>query len=145
VVSLHRSLLAVILVGNAVIFAGVDAPTKLVTAVLVLVLMIDPRRVPSIPLAAQLAALGFVALVIIQLVPLPEEIRRLFQPGFAEVMADGWAPLSLAPWSTIQVAASMAVVTGIALTAARMAATRSGLPVLLTINLGIQAWGFVAS
>jgi O-antigen ligase len=126
-------LLAAILVGNAVVFAGVDPPMRLATAVLVLVLMIDLRRVPRVPAAARIAAVGFLVLVIVQLTPLPEALRRLLQPGFAEVMADGWAPLSLAPWSTIQVAASVAVAAGLTLTAARMAATRSGLPVLLTI------------
>ena len=40
--------MAVLLVGNAVVFAGVDSPTKLVSAVIVLVLMIDLRRVPEI-------------------------------------------------------------------------------------------------
>jgi O-antigen ligase len=133
VVSLHRSLLAVILVGNAVVFAGVDPPAKLVTAVLVLVLMVDLRRVPPVPSAARIAAFGFLTLVIVQLVPLPEVIRRLLQPGFGEVMAAGWAPLSLAPWPTIRVAGAMAVAVGLTLTAARMATTRSGLPALLTI------------
>jgi O-antigen ligase len=133
VFSLHRVLIAVLLVGNAVVFAGVDSPTKLLSAAIVLVLMIDLRHVPEVPSVVRAAAWSFLILVVIQLLPLPEGLRRLLQPGFAEVMAAGWAPLSLAPWSTIQVAASAMVVAGIALTAARMASTRSGLPVLLTI------------
>ena len=116
--SLHRVLIAVLLVGHAGVFAGVDSPTKLLSAAIVLVLMIDLRRVPEIPSVVRAAACSFLVLVVIQLLPLPEGLRRLLQPGFAEVMAAGWAPLSLAPWSTIQVAASAMVVAGIALTAA---------------------------
>jgi O-antigen ligase len=129
--SLHRVLLAVLLVGNTVAFAGLDPPAKLVTAVIVLVLMIDLRRLPTVPAIVRASAWGFLILVAVQLLPLPEGLRRLIQPGFAEVMHSGWAPLSLAPWSTIQVAVSAVVLAGIALTSARMAATRSGLPLLL--------------
>lgn len=125
--------MAVLLVGNTVVFAGVDSPTRLMTAAIVLVLMIDMRRVPEVPSVVRAAAWVFLALVVVQLLPLPAVLRRLLQPGFAEVMTAGWAPLSMAPWSTIQVAASMAVVAGIALTTARMASTRSGLPILLGI------------
>jgi len=125
--------MTVLLVGNAVVFAGVDSPTKLVSAVIVLVLMIDLRRVPEVPSVIRAAAWAFLILIVVQLLPLPGGLRRLLQPGFAEVMATGWAPLSLAPWSTIQVAASTVVLAGIALTAARMASTRSGLPILLGI------------
>ncbi len=131
--SVHRILLAALLLGNAVIFAGVDSPIKLLSAAIVLVLMIDMRRVPEVPSMARAAAWSFLILATVQLVPLPVGLRRLLQPGFAEVMAAGWAPLSLAPWSTIQVVASMVVAAGIALTAARMASTRSGLPILLSI------------
>jgi len=133
VTSLHRALLALILAGNAVAFAGVDPLTRLLTAIIVLVLMIDLRRVPEIPAMVRAAAGGFLILAVVQLLPLPGGLRHLVQPGFAEVMAAGWAPLSLAPWSTIQVVASAMVVAGIALTAARMASTRSGLPTLLGI------------
>jgi O-antigen ligase len=140
--STHRVLIAVLLVGNAVAFAGVDSPTKLLSAAIVLVLMIDLRRVPEVPSVVRAVAWAFLILVVIQILPLPEGLRRLLQPGFAEVMAAGWAPLSLAPWSTIQVAASMVVVAGIALTAARMASTRSGLPILLgiiAVTCGVMA------
>jgi len=133
VYSVHRVLLAALLVGNAAAFAGVDPVTRLLTASIVLVLMIDLRRVPEVPAAVRVAAWAFLALAVVQLLPLPQGLRRLFQPGFAEVMAAGWAPLSLAPWSTIQVVASAMVVAGIALTAARMASTRSGLPTLLGV------------
>ena len=140
--STHRILIAVLLVGNAVVFAGVDSPTKLISAAIVLALMIDLRRVPEVPLAVRAAALAFLVLVVVQLLPLPAALRRLVQPGFSEVMTARWAPLSLAPWSTIQVAASMVVLAGIALTAARMASTRSGLPILLgiiAVTCGVMA------
>jgi O-antigen ligase len=129
--SLHRVLLATVLVGNAVAFAGVDPPTRFASAVIVLVLMLDLRSAPKVPSVARAAAWLFVVLVVVQLLPLPFVLRRLLQPGFSEVMHVGWAPLSLAPWSTIQVAASTAVVAGIAVVAARMASTRSGVPILL--------------
>jgi O-antigen ligase len=58
-------------------------------------------------------------------------VRELLQPGFSEVTAAGWAPLTLAPWATLETAAAGAVALAVALTAARMASTRSGLPVLL--------------
>jgi O-antigen ligase len=57
----------------------------------------------------------------------------LLQPGFADVMPGGWWSLSLAPWSTVQVAASVIVAVGVAVGAARMASARSGLPVLIGI------------
>ena len=129
--SLHRVLLAVVLVGNAIAFAGVDPVTRMATAAVVLVLAWDLRRSPETPAPVRGAAWGFAALAAVQLVPLPEGLRRLLQPGFADVMAAGWAPLSLAPWSTILVIGSVAMAAVVALTAARMAATRSGLPTLL--------------
>ncbi len=140
--SVHRILLAALLVGNAVVFAGVDSPTKFLSAAIVLVLMIDLRRVPEVPSVVRAAAWSFLILAVVQLLPLPIGLRRLLQPGFAEVMTAGWAPLSLAPWSTIQAAASAVVLAGIALTAARMASTRSGLPALLgivAVTCGVMA------
>jgi O-antigen ligase len=140
--SIHRVLLAVLLVGNTIAFAGVDPPARLLTAAIVVVLMIDMRRVPEVPAVVRAAALGFLVLVVVQLVPLPEALRRLLQPCFSEVMQSGWAPLSLAPWATIQVTASAVVVAGIALTAARVASTRSGLPLLLgmvAVTCGLMA------
>ena len=133
---LHRALLAVLLVGNTVAFAGVDPVIRLATAVVVMVLMIDLRRLPTVPPAALWSASALSALVVAQLVPLPEIVRRFVQPGFSEVFSSGWAPLSLAPWSTVMAAASIVVVFGIALIATRMAGTRSGLPVLLAL-LGV--------
>jgi len=141
-ISLHRVVLAVLLVGNAVVFAGVDSVTKLVTAVLVCVLMVDFRSVPAVPRPFRVAAWLFLGLAVVQLVPLPEVLRRVVQPGFADVMASGWSQLSLAPWSSVQVVGSMVVVAGIALVAARMAATRSGLPTLLAflaVTCGVLA------
>jgi len=129
--SLHRVVLAIIVVGNTVAFAGVDPVTKLATAVLVCVVMVDLRSVPAVPRLFRCAAWLFLGLAIIQLAPLPEALRRVVQPGFADVMASGWSSLSLAPWSSVKVLASLVVAAGIALAAARMAATRSGLPTLL--------------
>ena len=130
--SLHRVLLAALLVGNTVAFAGLDPPAKLITAAIVLLLMIDLRRMPTVPATLRASVWGFLILVAIQLTPLPAGLRKLIQPGFAEVMHAGWAPLSLAPWSTLQVTVSAVVLAGISLTAARMASTRSGLPLLLS-------------
>lgn len=132
-VSLHRALFAAILLGNAVAFAGVDPVSRLVTAAIVLVLAWDLRRFPEAPWPVQVAAWGFAALAMVQLVLLPAGLRHVIEPGFIEVMPSGWAPLSLAPWSTVQVVASVVIAVGIVVTAARMAATRSGLPTLLAI------------
>ena len=129
--SLHRVVLAALLVGNTVAFAGVDPITRLVTAMLVLVLVVDLRTTPLVPKPARMAAWGFVGLAVCQLAPLPEALRRLLQPGFADVLVPGWGSLSLAPWSTVQVVASAVVMAGVVLAAARMATTRSGLPTLL--------------
>jgi O-antigen ligase len=133
VFSLHRALFAALLIGNAVAFAGVDTLARLLTAAIVLVLTIDLRRVPEVPSVIRVAVWAFLVLAVVQLLPLPEGLRRLVQPGFSEVMAPGWAPLSLAPWATIQVVASAIIVAGIVLVAARMAAARSGLPALLAM------------
>ena len=141
-VSLHRLALGVILLGNAVAFAGVDPPIRLATAAVVLLLMLDLKRVPDVPRLHRLAGFIVAALILIQLAPLPEVVRRLIQPGFVDVMASGWYPLSLAPWATIHVAASAVIVVGIALTAARIGVTRSGLPVLLAL---IAATGVVVA
>ena len=132
-ISRHRLAFGVILLGNAVAFAGVDPPTRLATAAVVLLLIIDLRRVPDVPRIHRLAGFIIAGLILVQLVPLPELLRKLIQPGFADVMASGWSPLSLAPWATLHAAASALIVLGIALTAARIAVTRSGLPVLLAL------------
>jgi hypothetical protein len=129
----HRVILGVVLIGNAVMFAGVDPPTRLATAVLVLLLVIDLRRWPAVPRAHRAAAAFAAALVVVQLLPLPRGLRSMVAPGFAEVAPSGWAPLSLAPWATLGVAAAGVVAIGVALTAARVASTRSGLPFLLAL------------
>lgn len=139
---LHRVLLAVLLVGNTVAFAGVDSVTRLASAIIVLVLLVDLRKVPQLPALARYGALGCVALVVVQLVPLPETLRGLLQPGFVEVLAPGWYSLSLAPWATLKVFSSLVVMAGVVLVAARVAATRSGLPALLgllTVVCGLVA------
>jgi O-antigen ligase len=126
-------LLSAILLGNAIAFAGVDPITRLVTAVLVLAMMADLARRPRIPRLHLWATVSLGALALVQLIPLPQPLRGLLQPGFAEVLAVGWAPLSLAPWATVQVAASAVVFAGIALAGAKMSATRTGLPALITL------------
>jgi O-antigen ligase len=132
-ISRHRLALGAILLGNAVIFAGVDPPMRLATAVVVLWLILDLARIPPVPRLHRLALLVTAALVVIQLIPLPAGVRNVIQPGFSEVSAPGWFPLSLAPWATVSAASAIFVVFAIALTAARVAATRSGLPVLLAL------------
>ncbi len=131
--NLHRWLLLVLLFGNAIAFAGVDPVTRLVTAAIAVVLVLDLRRPPETPKLFPLVGPGFAAVVAIQLVPLPAALRQLLQPGLREVMAVGLAPLSVAPWATLEAAAGMVVALALAVTAARMASTRSGLPTLLTI------------
>jgi hypothetical protein len=121
----------VILLGNAVAFAGVDPVTRWVTAVLCLVLAVDLTAMPAVPRWHRWMAWGLGALIVAQLIPLPVAIRAALQPGFADVMAPGWAPLSLSPWATLRMGAAAVVLAVVALTAARMAATRSGLPTLL--------------
>ncbi|MCG6962276.1 MAG: O-antigen ligase family protein [Acidobacteria bacterium] len=130
---LNRVVLAVILLGNAVAFAGVDPPTRIVTAALVVVLAAKLNQLPNIPRTHRQAAVVLAALLTVQLVPLPLLIRRLIEPGLAGVLRPGWTPLSVAPWATLQSAAALAVAAILALTAARIAATRSGLPMLLSM------------
>ncbi len=127
----HQALLAAILLGNAVVFAGVDPAAVLVTSLAALALVLDMRRLPAVPPLFRMAGVALLAVGVLQLVPLPAALRRVLQPGFADVMPPGWAPLSLAPWATVQVLAMALVALAVALGAARMAATRSGLPTLL--------------
>jgi hypothetical protein len=134
--TLHRVLLCGLLVGNTIAFAGVDPTARAVTAAVVLVLMIDLNRIPQIPRLHLWAAVALGVLVVLQLLPMPTAVRALLQPGLAELLRPGWIPLSVAPWATVQVAASTVVLLGIALVAARMAATRTGLPTLLGVLTG---------
>jgi hypothetical protein len=129
----HHVLLGVLLLGNTIAFAGVDPVTRLATAVLVLVMMVDLRTPPAVPALHRWAVWVLAGLVVVQLVPLPAAVRGLLQPGFAPVLASKWGTISLAPWATAQVAASVVVMFGIALVAARMAVTRTGLPALLIV------------
>ena len=129
----HRVLMGVLLLGNAIGFAGVDSVSRALTAAIVLIMVVAEARWPPVPGIHRWCAVGFAVLVGIHLVPLPEVVRRALQPGFVEVMPAGWATLSLAPWSTVQVAASAVIAAGIAVAAARMAAARTGLPVLLVL------------
>jgi hypothetical protein len=127
----HHLLLGVLLLGNALLFAGVDAIVRLATTVVVLVLMLDLRQIPELPRVHRWVGWGFGALALVQLLPLPLGFREFLQPGFVGLARPGWAPLSVAPWATVQVAASVVVMAGVALVAARMASTRTGLPALL--------------
>lgn len=131
--STHRALLGVLLLGNVVAFAGVDPITRTLTAALVVGMVADTKRTPQLPGLYRWCVAAFAVLVVVQLVPLPEAVRRVLQPGFVEVLPAGWAPLSLAPWSTVQVAVSVTLAAGVALTAARMASARSGLPALVAL------------
>ncbi len=129
----HRIALGALLLGNAVAFAGVDPPTRWASALLALLLALDlPERLP-VPRVHAAVLAGLAALVAIQLVPLPLAVRAAVQPGLRDLLAPGWAPLTVAPWMTLETAAAWAVAVVVALTAARMAATRSGLPALLTL------------
>jgi putative inorganic carbon (HCO3(-)) transporter len=139
---MHRVLLAVVLVGNMILFAGVDPVSRAVTALLAVLLVIDMRRVPLVPRLHRIAGAALFGLVVLQLLPLPVAVRGLLQPGFAEVMAPGWAPLSLAPWATVWSSAAAIIALVLMLTAARMATTRSGAPALLIM---IAATGTTAA
>jgi O-antigen ligase len=127
----QRVLLALVLLGNAVCFAGVDPLTRLGTALLVLWLVVDVRLPTEVPRLPGWSALILGGLVLVQLVPLPEAVRQPLQPGLAPVLQDGLYPLSVAPWSTLQAGASLAVVVALALVVMRVAATRTGLPDVL--------------
>ena len=98
--ALHRVLLGVLLLGNTLVFAGVDPITRTATAGLVLVLALDLPRLPAAPRAQVWAGWGASALVVVQLLPLPAVVRALLQPGYTQFQGEGWAPLSLAPWAT---------------------------------------------
>jgi O-antigen ligase len=132
-VATHRVLMGVLLLGNAVAFAGVDPISRAATAALVVALVVTTKQTPTVPGMHRVAAAAFAGLVFVQLIPLPEVIRRFLQPGFAEVMPKGWWTISLAPWATVQVAASVIIAGGVAIGAARMASARSGLPVLIAL------------
>ena len=131
--SRHRILLALILLGNALAFAGVDLVSQALTAALCVALVWDLKRMPPFPREAGwlLGALGF--LYFLQLVPLPQGLRALLQPGYVDVMPTGWAPLSLAPWVTLEMAAHTVLLLILALVASRMAGTRSGVPALMLL------------
>jgi O-antigen ligase len=138
----HRVLLAVLVVGNAVAFAGVDPVTKLATAALALVLLYDLREVPEVPKPLRVAAWIFLGLLVVQLLPLPGGLRSFLQPGFSSFIEAGWRPLSLAPWATLQVAASAVIAAAVVLVSMRIAATRTGLPALLglvAVTCGVLA------
>jgi O-antigen ligase len=127
----HRWILGLLLAFNAIAFAGVDPVTRALTALGALLLVLDLRTVPSVPQAHLIAIAGTIVVAVVQLVPLPISVRTFLQPGLAELVPDGWAPLSACPWCTLSSLASLLVAVAIALTAARMGSTRSGLPTLL--------------
>jgi hypothetical protein len=135
----HRVLLGLLLIGNTVLFAGVDAPTRAATAALLLVLLFDLRQMPPVPRLFGFAVIVLASLVVLQLLPWPESVRRLLLPGFADLLPSGWRPLSLAPWATARVASSVVIALGIALVASKTAATRTGLPGLLGLMAAVGA------
>lgn len=128
----HRLLFAVIVLGNVVAFAGVDPITRVLTAVLVLILAVEMRQVPELPRTSQVAVTILGVLVLVQLLPLPAMVRRLIEPGLAPFGTHGWFSLSVAPSATALAAATIAIAVIVGMTAARMAATRTGIPFLLT-------------
>jgi len=138
-VRLHRVLLGAILAGNTLAFAGVDPLTRALTAVAALVLVLDIKEVPLVPPVHRRAAAVLAALILVQLIPWPGMIHRLLQPGLAPFLPQGFWPLTVAPWATLQAASTLIVVTILALTASRMASTRSGLPILLILLASIGA------
>lgn len=127
----HRWILGLLLAFNAIAFAGIDPVTRAITAVAALLLVLELRTVPDVPKAHAIAIIGTTAVALVQLVPLPHTLRGALQPGLSELIAEGWAPLSACPWCTLSTLASLSVAVAIAVTAARMAGTRSGLPTLL--------------
>ncbi len=130
---LHRVLLAALLLGNTVAFAGVDPVTRALTAVAALVLAIDLGQLPAVPRVHRWATAALAVLITVQLFPWPATVHRLLQPGLAPFLPQGPWPLTVAPWATVEAAAALAVAGVLALTASRMAATRSGLPALLIV------------
>ncbi len=138
-VSSHRVLMGVLLIGNTIAFAGVDPISRAVTAGLVVAMIATMPKTPEVPAVHRWCAMILGALALAQLAPAPEAVRTLLQPGFADVLPGGWASLSLAPWSTVQAASSIIMAAGIALGAARMASARSGLPILIGMLAGICA------
>lgn len=129
----HQLLLGGLLLANIVVFGGVDPPLRVLTAAAALALALDLGQLPSVPRSHRIAGALLVGLAVVQLVPLPEALRGWLQPGLREVFAEGWAPLSVAPWATAQFLAAVVVTAVVALTAARMATTRSGLPALVRV------------
>jgi len=136
IVQILSLLFGVVLLGNMIAFAGVDPISRLVTAAIALFFAVQLRHLPTLPRLQKGAFVGLVLLVVVQLIPLPQGLRTILQPGFADVFSSGWAPLSLAPWATVQMGSSLLIAAVIAAQAARMAQTRSGLPVLLMMIAG---------
>ncbi len=131
--SRHRVLLALILLGNAVAFAGVDPITQAMTALLGVALVWDLKKFPPVPKTIRYLLIALGGLWLLQLLPLPAMLRVLLQPGFASVMKPGWASLSLAPWRSIELGGHLILLFILALIASRMAGTRSGLPALMLL------------
>ncbi len=128
----HRWGLAALLFGNAIAFAGVDPPTRAISAVLLVALALDlPRAEVAMPRTFRIAAAILFGLVVVQLIPLPAGPREFLQPGLEGLTSPGWFTLSVAPWATLETASMWCLALVAALVAARMASTRSGLPQLL--------------
>ena len=142
IVTVLQAVFFVVLLGNMIAFAGVDPVSRVITAAAAVFFAVQFRRLPAIPRLLRWVVAGTAILITIQVLPLPEGIRAVIQPGFRAFFPTGWASLSLAPWATLQVAGALVVTGLIALQAARMARTRSGLPLLLT---AIAATGVVGA
>ncbi|HHQ48051.1 MAG TPA: O-antigen ligase domain-containing protein, partial [Acidobacteria bacterium] len=136
----HRLVLGLLLVGNTLAFAGVDPVTRTLTALAAVALAVDLKeQLPFVPRIHTRAAIALAALLVLQLLPWPAFVHRILQPGLAPFLPHGLWPLSVAPWATVQAAAALVVAGILALTASRMAATRSGLPALLILLAAIGA------
>ncbi len=124
---------ALILAVNIFAFAGVDPIVRMLSAVAVIALAINLRRLPFLPVSHRLCIACFLALVVFQLIPLPLSLRSFLQPGFEGILHEGWVPLSLAPWATVQVAASVIIMVVLAISSAQIASSRSGVPFLIAV------------
>lgn len=138
-----RLLFVAVILGNAVAFAGIDPAARAVSAACAVALLASLQRLPQVPATHRLVGWTLAALALLQLTPLPIGVRSLAQPGFAEVMHSGWSPLSLAPWATLSSVSAWIIATALAVYAAHLATTRSGLPTLLILIAATGVLGAV--
>ncbi len=129
----RRAILAGILIGNAVAFAGVDPPLEAATALLAVLLAADAWDLAGLDRWTLRGGTLLAGLALLQLIPAPAAARALIQPGLAPFTPPGWWTLSVAPWATVEAAAAFVVLAILAVAAARIAATRTGPPFILTL------------